>query len=118
MLQRDLQVCDITCLITLTLSYPHPRHGAGKVLLHSINIKTESCDGCSQDSEGARLRLMGEVVGEALPGYPCFTNILDTELVTDYSPGSVASFDAKLDDDTEDTTERRSMGSCYKVGIR
>ena len=60
---------------------------------------------------------MGEVVGEALTGYPCSTNILDTELVTDYRLGSVASFDAKLDDDTEDTQERRSMGSCYKVGI-
>jgi len=93
------------------------RHGPGKVLLHSINIKTESCEGCSQDSEGVRLKLMGEVVGEALHGYPCSTNILDTELVTDYRPGSVASFDAKLDDDTEDTKERRSMGSCYKAPL-
>ena len=85
------------------------------MLLHSINIKTDSCKGCSQDAEGAKLRLMGEVIGEALTGYPCSTNILDTDLVTDFSSGSVASFDAKLDEDTEDTVERRSMGSCFKV---
>ena len=97
------------------MKYFHPRHGPGKVLLHSINIKTASCEGCSQDREGARLTLMGEVIGEALTGYPCSTNILDTDLVTDFSSGSVASFDGKLDEDTEDTEERRSMGSCFKV---
>ena len=99
----------------LTLKYSHPRHGPGKVLLHSINIKTATCEGCSQDAEGARLTLMGEVIGEALTGYPCSTNILDTDLVTDFSSGSVASFDGKLDEDTEDAEERRSMGSCFKV---
>ena len=61
------------------------------MLLHSINIKTDSCEGCSQDAEGAKLRLMGEVIGEALTGYPCSTNILDTDLITDFSSGSVAS---------------------------
>jgi len=87
------------------------------VLLHSINIKTDSCEGCSQDAEGAKLRLMGEVIGEALTGYPCSTNILDTDLITDFSSGSVASFDAKLDEDTEDKVERRSMGSCFKAPL-
>ena len=85
------------------------------MLLHSINIKTDSCEDCDQGAEGARLRLMGEVIGEALTGYPCSTNILNTDLVTDFSSGTVASFDGKLNEDTEDAVERRSMGSCFKV---
>ena len=93
----------------------HLRSGPGKVLVHSINIKTASCEGCSRDQEGVRVSLRGEVIGEALAGVPCATGLLDTAGAADFSSGSVASFDGRLEDDTEDEVERRSMGTCYKV---
>ena len=105
---------NIIVLLNELLIHP-PRYGPGKVLVHSINIKTDSCEDCEAGREGVRLRLLGEVVGEALAGVPCVTNILDTEFLTDFSPDAVASFSGRLDEDTEDPEERRSMGSCIKV---
>ena len=105
----------LNCTKQLKQPLLHLRSGPGKVLVHSINIKTASCEGCSRDQEGVRVSLRGEVIGEALAGVPCATGLLDTAGTADFGSGSVASFDGRLEDDTEDEVERRSMGTCYKV---
>merc|ERR1711879_788361 len=37
--------------------------------------------------------------------------------LTDFSPDAVASFSGRLDEDTEDPEERRSMCSCFKAPL-
>ena len=92
------------------------RAGPGKVLLNSINIKTALCQGC-QGIEGVRVSLTGEVIGEFLDGVPCSTNTLNHAHSIDFTTDSIASFDGHVDgvEDEENTEEKLSMGTCYKV---
>ena len=66
-------------------------------------------------SEGVRLNLTGEVVGEFLDGVPCTTNVLNKKELNTFRDGLVSSFDGQLDEDTEDEYEMKQMGACFKV---
>ena len=106
--------------VSLTLILKHQqifchRSGPGKVLIKSVNIKTASCDNCVGTSEGVRLNLTGEVVGEFLDGVPCTTNVLNKKELNTFRDGLVSSFDGQLDEDTEDEYEMKQMGACFKV---
>ena len=67
------------------------------------------------NSEGVKLNLTGEVVGEFLNGVPCTTNVLNKKELFTFIDGHVSSFDGQLDEDTEDEHEMKQMGACYKV---
>ena len=66
-------------------------------------------------SEGVRLNLTGEVVGEFLDGVPCTTNVLNKKELNTFRDGLISSFDGQLDEDTEDEYEMKQMGACFKV---
>ena len=85
--------------------------------MKSINIKTSTCENCVGTSEGVKLNLTGEVVGEFLDGVPCTTNIMNKKGLDTFQNGLVSSFDGQLDEDTEDEFEMKQMGACYKVKI-
>ena len=89
------------------------RVAAGKVLLGSFTINTESCTGCSQQNEGVKLTLQGERTVEFNTGYPCTTsaqNPLDHPEADDFGSGGVARFDGSSG------VEQGMMGDCFKVG--
>ena len=87
----------------------------GKVLVDSIKIYTESCDGCSAADEGVVVHLLGEKNGEHLDGVPCHTNRMDHAGSTDFGPGST-EFNGRINGQ-EDQTEKNMMGGCYEVRI-
>ena len=115
---NQAHTCVLGCLTELNCPQGYQcydgecRAGPGKVLLNSVNIHTALCQGCS--TEGVRLRLTGEVIGEFLGGVPCFTNTMDHKNSTDFSTGSIARFDGHLEG-VEDEVEKFSMGACFKV---
>ena len=89
------------------------RVAAGKVLLGSFTINTESCTGCSQQNEGVKLTLQGERTVEFNTGYPCTTsaqNPLDHPEADDFGSGGVTRFDGSSG------VEQGMMGDCFKVG--
>ena len=85
---------------------------AGKVLLESLTIKTLSCTGCSQQSEGVKLSLLGERTVEFKNGYTCNSSVetaLDHKDVEDFGSGGLAKFDGAS------VLEQNMMGDCFKV---
>ena len=85
---------------------------SGKVLLDSFTIKTLSCTGCSQSSEGVMLSLKGQRTVEFTDGYTCESSVgipLDHKDVEDFGSGGLARFDGSSD------LEQNMMGDCFKV---
>ena len=84
------------------------------MLLESFTVKTLSCTGCSQESEGVKLTLQGERTGEFSSGIPCNTSTelpLDHQNVEDFGAGGVARFDGSS------AIEQNMMGDCFKVRL-
>ena len=105
-------ITDADCPNGHSCSLSKCRVAAGKVLLGSFTIKTESCTGCSQDNEGVQLTLQGERTVQFNTGYPCTTsdlNPLDHSEVDDFGSGGVARFDGSS------VVEQGMMGDCFKV---
>jgi len=84
----------------------------GKVLVDSIKIYTESCNGCSAADEGVVVNLLGEKNGEHLDGVPCHTNRMDHAGSTDFGTGST-EFNGRVNGH-EDQAEKNMMGGCYE----
>ena len=59
------------------------------MLLESLTIKTLSCTGCSQNSEGVKLSLQGESTLEFIKGYPCNSSV---EIALDHNDVDVFDF--------------------------
>ena len=88
---------------------------SGKVLLQSFSIETESCTGCSEESEGVKLELIGEKRPGFLDGFPCTSSSslpLNHAGDDDFQSGSVAFFDGHSEE------ERTMMGSCFGVRFK
>ena len=86
---------------------------AGKVLVESLTIKTVSCTGCSEQSEGVKLSLLGERTAEFSSGYPCSTSAqvpLNHQDVLDFSAG-LARFAGSSNAD------QTAMGECFQVRL-
>ena len=82
------------------------------MLLESFTIKTLSCTGCSQQSEGVKLSLLGERTLEFNKGYTCNSSVetaLDHKDVEDFGSGGLAKFDGSS------VLEQNMMGDCFKV---
>ena len=88
------------------------RPTSGKVLLNSVTIKTESCTGCSQESEGVVVRLVGQRDKENPNGYKCTTAPLNHQDQEDFTGGGGV---ARFSGDTRE--EERMMGGCARVSI-
>jgi len=87
---------------------------SGKVLLQSFSIETESCTGCSEESEGVKLELIGEKRPGFLNGFPCTSSSslpLNHAGDDDFQSGSVAFFDGHSEE------ERTMMGSCFGAAL-
>ena len=85
---------------------------SGKVLLESFSIKTESCTGCSERTEGVKLTLIGEKRPGFLDGVPCSSSDsvpLNHEGEEDFQSGSVSFFKGRSEN------EKTMMGSCFRV---
>merc|ERR1740137_395314 len=86
---------------------------AGKVLVESLTIKTVSCTGCSEQSEGVKLSLLGERTAEFSSGYPCSTSAqvpLNHQDVLDFSAG-LARFAGSSNAD------QTAMGECFQAPL-
>ena len=93
------------------------RSSPGKVLLQSVNIKTEQCEGCEGRGAGVRLSLRGEFIGEFINGTPCSTNLLHHEdSVTTFLTGQVATWTGMLEGE-EEQEEQEKLGACYKAPL-
>jgi len=87
---------------------------SGKVLLQSFSIETESCIGCSEQSEGVQLKLIGEKRPGFLNGVPCSTSAripLNHLGEDDFQSGGVSFFDGHSEE------ERTMMGSCFGAAL-
>ena len=91
---------------------------AGKVLVDSITVHTQT--GCTApcSNEGVTVTLLGKKDANFPEGLPCATNRLDHAATTDYdgSNGSKARFDGTLGG-AEDENEKNMMGGCYSVRL-
>ena len=87
---------------------------AGKVLLGSFTIRTLSCTGCTQQSEGVKLSLRGQRNAEFSSGFPCSSSAtipLNHQNKEDFGNQGVARFDGSSE------LEQNMMGDCYLVNI-
>jgi hypothetical protein len=88
------------------------RVASGKVLLDSFTIKTLSCTGCSQESEGVTLTLQGERTVDFKDGYTCTSSAgIDHKDVEDFVTGGLARFDGSSN------LEKIMMGDCFKAPL-
>ena len=93
------------------------RSSPGKVLVQSINIKTEQCQGCEGRGAGVRLSLRGEFIGEFINGTPCSTNLLHHEdSATTWLEGKVATWTGMVEGE-EQEQEQVKLGACYKAPL-
>merc|ERR1712226_298868 len=74
----------------------------------------QGCTDCSQ--EGATVFLRGFPTGTYPEGFPCSTNVLDHESSIDYSGGTPAKFNGKING-VFNEKEADMMGGCYKGGL-
>jgi len=105
---------DEDCPSGFSCSQRKCRVAAGKVLLGSFTIKTESCTGCSENTEGVLLTLQGERTVDFESGYPCNTAPripLNHADVDDFKSGGVARFDGTS------ANEQSMMGDCFKAPL-
>jgi len=86
----------------------------GKVLIESITIKTESCDGCS--TEGVVAVLKGESVTGFPSGVPCSTATLDHAGVVEFGSGGSSRFDGTLNGAQNDD-EEAMMAGCFHAAL-
>jgi hypothetical protein len=87
----------------------------GKIPPESITIKTLSCVGCSEQTEGVVLSLKGQIVPNNKEGYPCTSSLgnpLNHQGVADFtSSGAVARFSGST------PAEREMMGDCLTAPL-
>merc|ERR1740137_298101 len=87
---------------------------AGKVLLGSFTIRTLSCTGCTEQSEGVKLSLRGQRNAEFSSGLPCSSSAsipLNHQNAEDFGNQGVARFDGSSE------LEQNMMGDCYMAPL-
>ena len=93
------------------------KYHPGWVLLKGIYIYTDSCQGCSPDSEAVTVKLRGQKNADFPYGVECTTKPLNHAGSSDFTNRSTAVFNGKDKNGNDDEEEKKMLGSCLDARL-